>query len=435
LLTTTRLAYANFNETLNRNFYQSVFVRDSITQLFPRVGDVCTTTKNKTAAVSSGTSNHRNFSLLCDPAIRLNFPDYKVYTQSINNQPVAFVGDTLKALTRITVAGYVANLAGVKLSNYNGIIFPTVYDKETKLKTLANDPQYSAAANFKMRKSIIYRGKASVVNGEFTFTFIVPKDIDYSFGAGRISYYAANGTNDANGYNESFIVGGTNPNAPADADGPKIDLFMNDNKFVSGSITNESPDLLGVLFDDNGINTVGNGIGHDLVAVLDENTEKSIILNNFYQADLNSFQSGTVRYPFTKLSEGRHTLTLRAWDVYNNSNTANTDFVVSSSSTLALQHVLNYPNPFTTYTKFMFEHNKPCETLDVSIQVFTVSGRLVKTLETLVKCEGFRSEQINWDGLDDFGDRIGRGVYVYRLKVTAPDGTWADKYEKLVVLK
>ncbi len=435
LLTTTRLAYANFNETLNRNFYQSVFVRDSITQLFPRVGDVCTTTKNKTAAVSSGTSNHRNFSLLCDPAIRLNFPDYKVYTQSINNQAVAFVGDTLKALTRITVAGYVANLAGVKLSNYNGIIFPTVYDKETKLKTLANDPQYSAAANFKMRKSIIYRGKASVVNGEFTFTFIVPKDIDYSFGAGRISYYAANGTNDANGYNESFIVGGTNPNAPADADGPKIDLFMNDNKFVSGSITNESPDLLGVLFDDNGINTVGNGIGHDLVAVLDENTEKSIILNNFYQADLNSFQSGTVRYPFSKLSEGRHTLTLRAWDVYNNSNTANTDFVVSSSSTLALQHVLNYPNPFTTYTKFMFEHNKPCETLDVSIQVFTVSGRLVKTLETLVKCEGFRSEQINWDGLDDFGDRIGRGVYVYRLKVTAPDGTWADKYEKLVVLK
>lgn len=435
LLTTTRLAYANFNETLNRNFYQNVFVRDSITQLFPRVGEVCTTTKNKTASVSAGTSNHRNFSLLCDPAVRLNFPDYKVYTQSINNQPVSFSGDTLKALTKITVTGYVANLAGTKLSSYNGVIFPTVYDKETKLKTLGNDAQFSSPQNFKMRKSIIYRGKASVVNGEFTFTFVVPKDIDYAFGIGRISYYAADGVNDANGYNESFIVGGTNPNAPIDGDGPKIDLYMNDNKFVAGSITNENPDLLGVLFDDNGINTVGNGIGHDLVAVLDENTEKSIILNDFYQSDLNSYQSGIVRYPFNKLSEGRHTLTLRAWDVYNNSNTATTDFVVSSSANLALQHVLNYPNPFTTYTKFMFEHNKPCETLDVSIQVFTVSGRLVKTLESLVKCEGFRSEQITWDGLDDFGDKIGRGVYVYRLKVTAPDGTWADKYEKLVVLK
>jgi hypothetical protein len=435
LLTTTRLAYANFNETLNRNFYQNVFVRDSITKLFPRVGDVCTTTKNKTAAVSSGTSNHRNFSLLCDPAVRLNFPDYKVYTQSINDQPVTFLGDTLKSLTKITIKGYLANLSGTKLTSYNGILFPTVFDKETKLKTLANDAQLSSAQNFKMRKSIMYRGKASVSNGEFTFSFVVPKDIDYAFGPGRISYYAADGVNDANGFNESFIVGGTNPNAPTDGDGPKIDLFMNDNKFVAGSITNESPDLLGVLFDDNGINTVGNGIGHDLVAVLDENTEKSIVLNDFYQADLNSYQSGIVRYPFTKLSEGKHTLTLRAWDVYNNSNTANTDFVVSSSANLALQHVLNYPNPFTTYTKFMFEHNKPCETLDVSIQVFTVSGRLVKTLETLVKCEGFRSEQITWDGLDDFGDRIGRGVYVYRLKVTAPDGSWADKYEKLVVLK
>jgi hypothetical protein len=435
LLTTTRLAYANFNETLNRNFYQNVFVRDTVTKLFPRVGDVCTTTKNKTASVSSGTSNHRNFSLLCDPAVRLNFPDYKVYTQSINNQPVSFAGDTLKALTKITITGYVANLAGTKLSSYNGVIFPTVYDKETKLKTLANDPQLSSAQNFKMRKSIIYRGKASVTNGEFKFTFVVPKDIDYTFGVGRVSYYAADGVNDANGFNESFIVGGTNPNAPTDGEGPKIDLYMNDNKFVAGSITNENPDLLGVLFDDNGINTVGNGIGHDLVAVLDENTEKSIILNDYYQSDLNSYQSGIVRYPFSKMSEGRHTLTLRAWDVYNNSNTAQTDFVVSSSANLALQHVLNYPNPFTTYTKFMFEHNKPCETLDVSIQVFTVSGRLVKTLETLVKCEGFRSEQITWDGLDDFGDRIGRGVYVYRLKVTAPDGTWADKYEKLVVLK
>ncbi|MFN7691572.1 MAG: peptidase C25, partial [Bacteroidota bacterium] len=206
-------------------------------------------------------------------------------------------------------------------------------------------------------------------------------------------------------------------------------------KFVAGSITNENPDLLGIMFDENGINTVGNGIGHDLVAVLDENTEKSIVLNDFYQADLNSYQSGIVRYPFNKLSEGRHTLSLKAWDVYNNSNTATTDFVVASSANLALQHVLNYPNPFTTFTKFMFEHNKPCETLDVSIQIFTVSGKLVKTLETIVKCEGFRSEQIIWDGLDDFGDRIGRGVYVYRLKVTAADGTWADKYEKLVVLK
>lgn len=435
LLTTTRLAYSNFNETINRNFFKNVFIPDSVTKLYPRVGDIATITKNITASNSTGESNHRNFSLLCDPAVRMNFPTYKVYTQSINNKPVTFNGDTLKALSKITVSGYLTNQSGVKLTDFNGIIYPTVYDKESKLRTLANDPQSSVPAVFNMRKGIIYRGKASVVNGEFSFTFITPKDIDYSYGIGRISYYAANGVQDANGYNENFIVGGTNNNAAIDNEGPKIDLYMNDENFISGSITNENPDLLGVLFDENGINTIGNGIGHDLIAILDENTEKSVIVNDYYQSDLNSYQSGRVRYPFSKLSEGRHTLTLKAWDVYNNSNIASTDFVVSSSSKLALQHVFNYPNPFTTYTKFMFEHNKPCETLNVSIQIFTVSGKLIKTLESLVRCEGFRSESITWDGLDDFGDKIGRGVYVYRLKVSAADGTWADKYEKLVVLK
>ena len=193
-------------------------------------------------------------------------------------------------------------------------------------------------------------------------------------------------------------------------------------------------DLYSVLKDESGINTIGNGIGHDLTAILDGNTGNSIVLNDYYQSDLNSYKSGSVRYPFSSLSEGNHTLKLKVWDVYNNSSEVYTEFVVSHSANLALNHVLNYPNPFTTKTQFYFEDNQCCQQLDVQIQIFTISGKIVKTIDRLVYAEGFRSEPIDWDGRDDYGDKIGRGVYIYRVKVKTSLGSTAEKYEKLVIL-
>jgi hypothetical protein len=210
---------------------------------------------------------------------------------------------------------------------------------------------------------------------------------------------------------------------------------MNDDDFVRGGITDRSPLLYAKLFDENGINTVGTSIGHDLLAVLDENTDQAIVLNDQYQADLDTYKSGEVRYRLSDLTEGTHTLRLKAWDVFNNSSEANTEFVVTSSEELALDHVLNYPNPFSTHTEFYFEHNRPCTNLDVQVQVFTVSGRLVKTLSRQLACDGYRSEGLAWNGLDDFGDKLGRGVYVYRLQVATPDGEKAEKFEKLVILR
>lgn len=188
------------------------------------------------------------------------------------------------------------------------------------------------------------------------------------------------------------------------------------------------------LKDDNGINTVGNGIGHDVTAILDANTENSIVLNDFYQADLNSYKSGSIRYPFSGLSEGHHTLDMKVWDVYNNSSKAYTEFIVAKSATLALEHVLNYPNPFTTKTSFYFEQNQCCQSLEVELQIFTVSGKLVKNFSQFVYAEGYRSSPIEWDGRDDFGDKIGKGVYIYRLKVKTSTGQSAEKFEKLVIL-
>jgi hypothetical protein len=210
---------------------------------------------------------------------------------------------------------------------------------------------------------------------------------------------------------------------------------MNDERFVSGGITNESPLLYAKLFDENGINTLGSSIGHDLTAVVDANTSGAIVLNDVYEADLNTFKSGKVRYRMKDLAQGRHTLTMKAWDVFDNSSQKSTDFVVAPTAQLALEHVLNYPNPFTTHTDFYFEHNRPCGNLDVRVQVFTIAGRLVKTLIRQLACDGFRSEPMAWDGLDDYGDKLGRGVYVYRLSIATAQGESAEKYEKLVILR
>jgi hypothetical protein len=321
---------------------------------------------------------------------------------------------------------------GNRIKNFNGVIYPLVYDKRKDIETLDNDGE--GPFQFKVRNNVIFRGKASVINGEFQFTFVVPKDINLTHGLGKISYYAQNGEYDATGFDSLVTIGGQVGNPNADQVGPQIDLFMNDSTFVSGGITDENPKVYAKLFDDNGINVSGGGIGHDLIAVLDEKTESEIVLNEYYEANLNSYQAGKVEYNLSSLSEGRHTLRVKAWDVYNNSGEANIEFVVSSSSTLALDHVLNYPNPFTTKTSFFFEHNYPFQDLFVRIQVFTISGRVVKTIDGQFNSSGFRIGPIDWDGLDDFGDKIGKGVYVYRVMVKAPTGEIADKFEKLVIL-
>lgn len=429
LFTTVRLVYSFPNYVLNKCFYENVF--EEINGEMPRMGDVFRLTKN----AAGGDLNHRNFTFLGDPALRLAYPKERVTTTYVNNNPVITITDTLKALSKVTIQGFVSNKNGQKITDFNGIIYPTVYDKKLNLETLENDGQTkSPKVNFKVWRNIIYRGKASVKNGDFTFSFVVPKDIAYNYDIGRISYYAENQEYDAHGYFDKFIVGGFDENAPVDNAGPIIKLYMNDEKFVFGGTTNENPRLLAYIEDENGINTTGSGIGHDITVVKNNETAKTIILNDYYEADLDSYQSGKVKYPFFNLEEGRYSLKFKAWDVYNNPGDAYTEFVVAKSAKLALNHVFNYPNPFTTHTQFMFEHNQPGIRLDIQIQIFTISGKLVKTIETFSNKDGFRIDGINWDGKDEYGDKIGRGVYIYRVKVKSQEGAVAEKFEKLVIL-
>ena len=432
LMTTTRLAYSNQNFQLSNDFYDNVFKSEDGLGRPWLFGDIYRETKRQITIAQGGQTNHRNFALPGDPSTRLAHPRMQVTTTSVTDtlgNPV----DTLKALATVRVSGIVADNNGNQLADFNGLVIPTVFDKRVSQSTLANDG--GLPYSYTVRKNIVYRGKATVTNGAFTFTFVVPKDIAYQVGPGRISYYAESYDQNACGYTHEPLVGATATDIAADDTGPRIELFMNDERFVNGGITNEDPLLLGKLFDANGINTTGNSIGHDLVAVLDANTDREVVLNDYYEADLDTYQSGKVRYRYSDLAEGTHTLTFKAWDVHNNSSTKSTEFVVASSEELALAHVLNYPNPFTTRTEFYFEHNRPCSTLDVQVQVFTVSGRLVKTITREVSCEGFRAEPLAWDGLDDHGDKLGRGVYVYRLHIADELGEKAEKFEKLVILR
>lgn len=429
MLTTTRIVFSGSNQALAEQFYRIAF-EDQDFEGTLRLGDIARITKNE----GPNSENTRNFSLLGDPSMAMAYPEFEVYTTHINNQELTSFTDTIRSLEVVNVRGYVGDVNGGVLSDFDGFVYPTVYDKRNQVQVLNNDG--GTEYDYEVFQSLIYKGKASVENGEFEFNFVVPRDINYSFGDGRISYYAVAGNRDGHGHTEAWTIGGS----PSGSDvalntvGPNVELYMNDSTFVFGGLTDDTPVLFARMFDENGINTVGNGIGHDLKATLDNQTADQIILNDFYEADLDTYQSGSIRYQLTGLAEGRHTLELKVWDVHNNSSEAYTEFVVAPSAEVALDHVLNYPNPFTTRTEFMFEHNQPCDFLDVKIEVFTVSGKLVKTLREVVQTDGFRADAIAWDGKDEFGDKIGRGVYVYRLHVRTPDGRTAEQLEKLVVL-
>ena len=381
------------------------------------------------AKISTSASSLKfNIAFLGDPGFELGFARPKIVLNSINNQPT----DTLKALKHILVKGEIQDATGNLMSDFNGIINPIVFDKFQSDEVLDND-NIGYSLQFEKLGKKLFQGKADVINGKFTFEFVVPKDIDLAYGKGRLSFYAVNDTEEKIGYDESIVVGGVDENAAEDNKPPVIKAYMNDRNFVSGGITDVNPYLLLDLSDENGINTIG-GIGHDITAYLDDNQTEVYVLNDFYETENNTYQRGNVRYRLFNLKPGWHTLHIKAWDVYNNSGTTEINFQVVENKDIKLEHVLNYPNPFTDYTEFWFNHNHPFENLDVMIQVYTISGKLVWQHRQSVISDGFLSRDITWDGRDNFGNKLAKGVYVYKLSVKTASGKTAQKIEKLVIL-
>ena len=442
LLTTTRAVFANQNAELTDQTLQSLFKRRN--GGISTIGAALKEAKNNLSG-SFITINSRKYTLIGDPSQKLAIPLRKINTTSINSQLInaEYKPDTLGALSRVQITGVIVDEAENIIEDFNGFIKPSVFDKAILTKTLAQD-NGSYEVDYLTQKNIIFSGNASVTKGKFSFSFIIPKDINYQVGNGKISYYSLseNKMEDAGGYFNRFFIGGTSSNNIKDDKGPEIDLFLNSTSFVDGGLTHPDPVLIVHLMDENGINVVGNSIGHDIEAILDDNSKDIYVLNDFYTGVLDAPNQGEIRFPFKKLSEGSHKLSLKAWDVANNATEETLQFVVSNSASIALKNVLNYPNPFTDNTCFQFNHSLGNIPLDVKVDIYTITGQKVKSIEAL--WTGTETLQlgdcISWDGNDDFGDPLARGIYLYRISVSTGINTsqpiiGESKFEKLVILK
>ena len=440
LITTTRQIFVNVGIQFNKSLSQYLFSYGSNENI--SVGEALRRTKND--PMVTNISQRRLVFYIGDPALKLPMAKPDIRVTKINDEDISTTDQVLKALSTAKITGNITDESGAIQTNYNGTLTATIFDKDLQRTTIGNDGTTDGSdlilLDFDAMGEVIFRGQASVTNGLFEFEFIVPRDITVAEGNGKISLYSKTETplSDNRGFSYDVTIGGVNLNAPEDNIGPTINLFMNDEIFVSGGITNENPTLIANLYDESGINTA-SGIGHDIVATLDGDETTVYKLNDYYTAAVDDYKRGSLSYPFRDLSTGLHTLKLKAWDVYNNASTQEIQFIVfDEDDSLELTNVLNYPNPFINYTEFWFNHNSS-DVLDVSIQIFTISGKLIKTIYGQTnagsKANSSTSRDLTWNGTDDFGSKIGKGVYVYRLKVRSKTtGMQAEKIEKLVKL-
>ena len=432
LFTTVRPVFASDNEALNRQVFRTLLPAERGPR--PQIGEILINAKNYSGA---SLENNRKFVLLGDPSLRLAIPLHNVVVTKFKGQAIDTSRlDTIKALGKVTFEGEVRTQNGQLLQNFNGTVLVTLYDKNQTYKTLGQGRD-NPLIQFQLQNNVLFKGSVSVQNGKFTVEFYLPKDINYNFGNGRISMYAHDGVSqDGMGYFDGFVIGGTDT-LSANVTAPKVSVFMNTEEFVFGGLTDKNPTILVKLQDELGINVAGNSIGHDLEGLLDN--KNTYVLNEFYESLKDNYKEGYVKFPLNNISEGRHTLSIKAWNIANKQGEGKTEFVVANSGSLDIKHLLNYPNPFFNHTEFRFEHNQPNILMSYAIQIFNLSGKIVKTIQGQTNTEGYNVTDIHWDGKDDFEDKIANGVYLYKLRLSgiSADGKTIQHesdFEKLVIL-
>lgn len=395
-------------------------------------------------------TDHLKVNFLGDPAMKLSRPQRLLVIDNIDTP----VPGLIRGLDFVKVTGHINNPNGTINTTFNGRVVINIFDKRLNKTTLNNDGGLTPVLQYTEEGSAIVKASGTAVNGVFTVEFYVPKDINYAVGQGRILGYADNKASDVFN-NQAVQVGDINPNGINDNEPPKVKLYMNNTNFADGGITDQNPMLLACITDDTGINSTGSGIGHDITVYLDGQIINTVVLNDFFASgegngclnpSLADYQKGNVTYPFRNLSTGQHQLTFKVWDINNNSTTATLNFEVKDEADqhLVINRPLNWPNPFTNKTYIQFEHN--CDDmLDVNVQIYTITGKLVRTLSQPVVAEpflqGFRTprQAIEWDGRDDFGATVAKGTYIFKIFAKSQNqekckGS-ATAVEKMVLLK
>ena len=466
LFTTVRLVLTSggdsaFNVGLNRVLTREMLTREEDGRP-RRLGDIMFFTKNDDIG-SQG--NNRKFNLLGDPAMRIGLPNRPLAITEINGTPIVEPegaqpegvqapegastmravqlagGAELRANELTEIRGTVLDANDQPDPGFSGEVELTVFDAAREV-TLDTD-FYGSPSNpydYSLRTDRIYRGRATVRNGDFSVRFIVPRDISYAGLPGRISAYVRSDTGlDGAGTTEAVTISETAGPPLDDAVGPELTAFIGDSTFIDGGLVSPNAVLVVQLRDESGINTVGAGVGHDLLVTFDDDPSSAVEVGRFYQGALDSYQSGTLRYPLPEQEPGPHTLRVTAWDVANNASTATLQYTLSEAEGLTLRNVFNYPNPTPGQTRFLFEHNQAPGTLaEVQLRIYTLSGRPVRTMER-EEVLGGGPVQLPFDGLDEDADPIASGIYLYRLRVAVdtPDGTRAvaEQIERLAVIR
>ena len=417
MFTTSRVTYGPYNHAFITNVYNHLFEIEKGQRR--RLGDVFRMAK------PNGNEQERKYVFFGDPALRLPLPKWTVETTRID--------DTIKALQPVTIEGVVKDMEGMVNSTFNGVVYVSVYDKETTCTTYGDEgvpPQ-----EFMLRQSILFNGKTEVRNGHFSIDFIVPRDISFRYGNGMVSYYATDYVNDASGIYEDFIIGGYYENAVLDEEPPIAKLYIDDEMFVSGGVTGDSPTLIAYVEDASGINTTGAGIGHDIVASLSGPANHTYVLNDYFVADMGCQGKGVITFRMQDLEEGDYILNLKVWDIYNNSGTASIAFKVVKSELMVLENPVCAPNPITSDAYFSFGHNQIGNNMDVQIRIFDMMGRLVTVLNERVSGTSARTNPIYWDGRANNGGRLPAGIYVYCITATNDKQESASITSKFIITR
>jgi len=432
LISTTREITVSFGSKINETIL--TFLLPSKNEEHITIGEVLRKSKNKFPSYSS----RRTVSLIGDPAMKLAYPKNEIVITQVNYEDVSKT-DTIKSLMKVNISGEIRN-NGSKDINFNGTAFPLMYDKKVNLKLLDNN-NFGIKIPYWMQNNVIYKGKSTIVDGEFTMEFVVPKDINYAYGNGKLSFYAmsdeTNVVNDAAGDNSGIIVGGIDITANVDTEGPEMKMYINNQFFVDGGITNSSPLLIIDLKDESGINTVGNGIGHDLKMTLtSDEINHEIILNEFYESNIDSYSKGKVSYQMLGLKQGSYTAHVIAWDVFNNSSKSEIHFNVKADNNVVVGETINFPNPFASETTFSFTHNQPNKVLTTRIEIYSITGLLVKTINHHNNYNGFVVNDIVWKGDSDSGALLPTGTYIYRISTVSEEGNISnEEVNKLMIIR
>lgn len=415
LLSTTRVVYVDGAATLNDSIFRVIFEKEG--GQYRTFGQILRSAKNGTTS-----SDKLRFSLLGDPALRLNIPEHHVVLDSINSLgliqgTLASESDTLQALSRVRISGHVEDgVTGVLRTDFHGPMDVILYDKKVERKTLKNDSE-GPFIPFSEWANAAYRGKVFAQSGRFEAEWVMPLDIALQVGQGKFSFYAQADSTDASGSDFRVWIGGIDPNAPVDVTGPTVDVFIGDSLFVSGGITGPDPMGLVHLFDQNGINAVGYGIGHDLTGALDGNWNESFSLNSRYSANSGTYQRGEATWPFEGISDGPHTFSVRAWDSYNNVSEGSVEFVVISRDPLQLGAMRIYPNPGMGPFFLDVEHNASGDSLDVEWTIHSPDGQRVFEDHWRGQASSSVLQATSWNGTDGQGHLLPSGWYIARVRV------------------